>query len=803
MKLKQNLPLFILIVLSTFIRAEDLKSGINGTLVNEAKETIAFASVGLFSLPDSNYVAGVASDVLGAFEFQVPKGTYYIKISYLSYQSVTREIDLTTTPKANLGTITMKLATTNLNEITVEAERSQMDLQLDKRVFNVGKDLSNTGGNAANVLQNIPSVTLDVEGNVELRGSQNVRILINGKPSGLVGIDPATALEQIPANLIERVEVITNPSARYDAEGEVGIINIVLKKEERKGLNGSFELKGGLPKTYGITTVLNYKGKKVNYFGSYGYNNSENPGYGNSYQEFYNSDSLSAYSRTRKHVRGGSSQTFRLGADFMLNSKNTLTVSGVLKDGNGLNKADLVYTDLGPNGDTLLQTTRNEIEREPETNYELSLAHSKKFDKKGQEWSTEFKYIVNDETELSDIIESYNTTFNPLYQKTSNTEDESNWLFQSDYVQPVAKGKFETGVKSTNRVIENDFLVQQHFGDEDWKVLGDFDNQFKYTERIQAAYVMYSADAGVNWKYQAGVRAEYSDILTEQLKTNESNRRTYLNLFPSVHLTYKLPKGQSVQLSYSRRLSRPSFRHLLPFWGFSDNRNFMLGNPNLNPEFTHSVEFGYVKYADKGSFLGSVYYRNRTGVIERISTTDDKGILYRLPVNLSTQNAFGLELSGNYDPAKWWRITASMNAYRAITEGTYEGNVLNADFFTANGRISSNIKIKKKLVFQTSINFDAPRNNTQGKVLARWAWDTGLSYPVLKDKGTLSFSGRDMLNTRIYRWVTETPSFYNSNDFQWRTRTFMLTFSYRLNNYQEERRSRKKGFEVNDNVNVD
>ncbi|MGB0431816.1 MAG: TonB-dependent receptor domain-containing protein [Bacteroidia bacterium] len=783
--------------------SSSLNPNILGRLIDPNGNPIPYASIGLFKLPDSAYVSGTASDDQGRFSFNSQKGQFLIKISFLSFKN--KNINVTVGESAaQLGTIKLIPTSTNLDEVTVEADRSQMELKLDKRVFNVGKDLSNTGGNASNVLENIPSVTLDVEGNVELRGSQNVRILINGKPSGLVGVDPATALQQMPANLIDRVEVITNPSARYDAEGEVGIINIVLKKEERKGLNGSFEIQGGLPKMYGFTSVLNYRTKKINYFVSYGYNNRVNPGFGSSYQEFYNSDSLLAYERIRNHNRGGPSHTARAGADFLLNKYNTVSVSGLVKKGDGLNSANLIYRDLDINENLILETYRDEVEKEPELNYELGISHVKKFDKKGREWSTEIRFIENDETELATINETYDRAlYDPLYQKTSNTEDEQNFLIQSDYVHPTENGQFEFGVKSTNRIIENDFLVEQHSGDNKWFVLQPFDNQFKYTEKIQAAYAMYSGELGSSFKFQAGLRAEYSDILTEELKSNTVNKRNYLNYFPSVHVTYKLPKSQSVQLSYSRRLSRPRFRHLLPYWGFSDTRNFMLGNPNLNPEYTNSYEIGYMKYFNKGSFLASVYHRHRTGVIQRISFTNGSGIVNRMPVNLSTQNALGLELSNNYEITSFWRFTGSLNAYQAITEGEYEGQNLSAEAYTLNGRVSTNIKILKKLNLQTSFRYDAPRKNTQGIVLARYNWDFGLSYPMLNDKATLSFTGRDILNTRRYRWETETDDFYSTSDFQWRTRVFRVSFNYRLNNYKEQRRKKQKGFDVNDNVSTD
>lgn len=771
-------------------------------LAEATNEPVVYASVAFYSLPDSSFIAGTATDINGEYALQTTGQSGYIKLSFLSFKSKIVSVDASKGSQ-NMGTILLQAEVTSLNEISIQADKSQMELQLDKKVFNVGKDLGSTGGNAQDVLENVPSVTVDEEGNVGLRGSNNVRILINGKPSGLVGIDPAAAMEQIPASLIERIEVITNPSARYDAEGEVGIINIILKKEQRKGLNGSIEVKTGIPDNHGITTVLNYRLKKVNYFGSYSIGQRESPGFGSSTQEFFNSDSLVSYERSREHVRGGLNQTINLGADFELNQRNTLSVSGLYKNGQGKNSASLKYTDYGLNDEPLSITDRNEEEEEPENNVELSIGHVKQFEKKGKEWSTEFRVIRNDETELSTISETYSNNLPELRQSSSNTEDQLNYFLQTDFVQPLLNGAFEMGAKSTNRIISNEFLVQESIDGGSWTTVDQFNNHFVYTERIQAAYALLSGAWKKQLQYQFGLRAEYSDIQTELLLTSEKTKRTYVNLFPSAHFTYQLPRDQSLQLSYSRRLSRPSFRHLLPFSGFSDNRNFYMGNPDLNPEYTNAFELGHMKYWKKGSMLSSIYYRHRTGVIERISYSDDNGILYRQPINLGVQNAVGIEINANYDLAEWWRLNGSVNGYKAVTEGIYEGTTLLAEVLTIKGRVSSNIKLFKQINFQSSFDYNAPRQNTQGQTMARYSINTGLSTNLFKDQATLTFSGRDLLNSRRYRWTTETDDFSASSDFMWRVRSFTLSFQYRINNYKGQQRKQKRGMDVNDSIQLD
>lgn len=800
--MKTFLPGLLVLLFSTTLYAQTTYR-VSGNLLNEDKEPLAYASVGLFSLPDSASVGGAVSNEDGRFRASLKPGSYYAEIHVLSYE--TRRVDFT----INMGNVVLpdvvlQSKSENLDEVSIIEEKSEMSLRIDKRVFNVGADLSNTGSSASDILANIPSVTLDVDGNVSLRGSENVRILVNGKPSGLTGISGSDALRLIPAHLIERVEIITNPGARYDAEGEVGIINIILKKEEEKGLNGSFEARGGVPTNYGLSANLNYRKKKINYFGSAAFGYSKRPGMGSSSQTFFESDSLLSYDRERRHVRGGASYTLRGGFDWMPNTTNTFSFNTLLKYADGRNTSLLTYRDYDLNDNLIGEVVRDQFELEPENNLEFGFSHLKTFKRKGREWATDFKYMLNDETELADIHEYSTTGSYELYQNTSNTEDELNWFFQSDYIHPFGhKAQFEAGVKSSHRIINNEYSVEQRAdSSEDWRILPAFDNHFLYTERIHAAYALVSNEVG-SWSYQLGLRGEYSDIKTELVDEDQINRRTYANLFPSAFLNYKLNKSQTFQLSYSRRLSRPRFRHLLPFYGFSDNRNLRTGNPNLNPEFTHSFELGQVRYWKKASFLSSAYYRYRTGVIQRVSQADESGIIYRLPVNLSTENAIGLELSGNYEFGKALTLNGNVNAYWSLTEGSFGEEYLEAETYALNGRLNLNYRKGKRFRAQTSFSYRAPRVTTQGRSLSVWHVDMGASYTVLNQRGTFSLSARDLFNTRKWRWITETEAFYSEDVFQWRSRQVALSFTYRLRNEDRSKGSKRRGFDVNDNIKLD
>lgn len=766
---------------------------ITGSIINEDNIAVPFASVALYNLKDSSLITGTTTDENGKLSIDAKPGKYYIQISFLSYENKTIPNIQLGKEGVDLGTVRLVSSSVALEEVVVTGEKSQMQLHLDKRVFNVGKDLSNTGNNAAEILDNVPSVEVDIEGNVSLRGSENVRILIDGKPSGLIGLSNNDALRQIQGNLIESIEVITNPSARYDAEGEVGIINIILKKEKRRGVNGSFEITAGQPDNYRGSFSLNYRRDLVNLFINQGISYRKNPGQGYSIQNYFPEDTNYSYIRDRNHVRSDVSNNTQIGADFFINKYNSITVSGLFHAAGGENSADIVYKDYNTVGSLTNTETREDTEREDEIAFETAVNYRKTFPQKDRVWTIDFKYVLDDDTEKSDIIEKSTLEADPLYQRSSNTEDEKNWLFQTDYVHPFTfGGRFEAGLKSTIREIENDFTVEEKISETEWMIIGDYDNHFKYLENISAAYAIFSQKID-RFSYQLGMRLEYSDITTELVETNEKNHRNYTNLFPTAHLSYELGKHNTLQLSYTRRLSRPRFRHLLPFYGYSDDRNLFTGNPNLDPEFTHSFELGHLYQWEKGSILSSVYYRHTNGEFERITTVDSTGITKIYPINLSTEDSYGIEFNLNYDITDWWRFTGSANFFQAITDGDYEGKSYYSNTYSWMSRASTKLKINKTWDIQVSGRYRSPRETTQGTRKAGYFVDAGISRDILNNNGTITLSARDLFNSRKWRSTTEDEDYYFESEFQWRSREVMLSLIYRLNQKKDRMNGRRNG----------
>jgi outer membrane receptor protein involved in Fe transport len=766
---------------------------VKGVVIDEASnEPMIYTTVALYRTSDSSLVTGVVTNDLGIFVLETTPGTYYLSIDFIGYAKKT--VDNITVNRANpmtdLGTIMLETSSVSLAEIEVRAEKSTMQFNLDKKVFNVGKDLANQGGSASDILDNVPSVTVDVEGNVSLRGQGNVRILVDGKPSSLVGSD-GSGLKNIPASMIDRIEVVTNPSARYDAEGMTGIINIVLKKDKKKGFNGSFDVNAGFPANYGTALNVNYRRNKLNFFVNYGINYRKGPGGGSLYQELYQGDSTIILDMEREHTRGGWSNNVRTGIDFFATEKVTLTGALSYRTGIDKNETTLTYRDYINTTENLIgYSDRVDNEDENESKLEYSVNFKKTFDKKEQLWTADIQYSNSSEIEKSNITETFygsngQLSKSELEQRSTNNENFKNLLVQTDYILPFKeKGKLEMGVRFNLRNVDNDILVEEYDATE-WTNLTNLSNNLRYKENIYAAYGMIGDKFG-KFSYQAGLRYEYSDIETYLVQTDTRNPREYGNFFPSAVLNYEFSEKDAIQMSYSRRIRRPGFWELNPFYSFSDARNFFAGNPNVNPEFTNAYEISYLKFFEKGSLSTAAYYRHTDDVISRIRTVDSTGFGITLPQNIGFSDAYGLEVNFSYNPFKWWRISGDGNFYRIITDGTSYNEGLYSDTYTWFGRITSRMTIYKSVDLQIRGNYRAGEQTPQGSQKARYHFDVAASRDIFKKNGTLTLSISDVFNTRRWNYEVFGDNFSTIGDFQWRVRQITLALNYRLN--QEQRR---------------
>jgi len=775
------------------------KLKLKGKIVDaQSSAPLAFASVKLFKLPDSSFVIGNITNETGDFLIDAPAGTYYALLESIGYKT-TKSLTFSLTPDTapyDLGTLKVATSSKILEEVEVRAEKSSMEMSLDKRVFNVGKDLANAGGTAVDILTNVPSVSVDIDGNVSLRGSSNVRILVDGKPSGLVSIKGGSGLQQLQGSSIERIEIITNPSARYEAEGMSGVINIILKKERKEGFNGSFDVITGYPTNLGLAANVNYRRKNLNFFVNYTASYRNTPGRNSQYQEVYKGDSTIITQQNSTSSLKGQNNSARAGIDYFFNENNVLTGSYLWRISKGKRFSDIRYRDFlnNLNNPTGI-TNRTQDETETEPNSEYAITYKRKFERKGHELSADVRYLDNWE----DSDQYYNqATFRPdgsasdippQLQRSVNYETEKQLLFQVDYTQPFGKdGKFELGARSSSRDMTNDFSLTQRGEDGIWFPIAGFTNDFLYEENIHAAYGILGNKVS-KLSYQLGVRAEWTDVTTTLRKTNDVNPRKYNNLFPSVHVTYELPKQNSMQISYSRRIRRPTYNDLSPFSTFSDSRNFWSGNPDLNPEFTDVFEIGHIKYFETVSISSSLYYRYTDGKIVRIRTVDTEGNSFTRPENLATENSFGYELTTALSPYKWWKVDASFNFFRAIINGSNFDASLQSDTYSWFTRLTSRFTLWKNTDFQVRGNYEAPQQTPQGRRKAIAVMDLAVSRDILKNNATLTLNVSDVFNSRIYRSITEGPNFFTEGRGQGRLRQVNLTFNYRL--HQAKKKSKE------------
>jgi outer membrane receptor protein involved in Fe transport len=472
----------------------------------------------------------------------------------------------------------------------------------------------------------------------------------------------------------------------------------------------------------------------------------------------------------------------QVGTDWIIDEQNTITGSVLYRTGEDKNDAVVTYNDYDNNENLINTTRRNVFETEGEHNFEGALFYKKTFDEKDRQLTVDAKYILDDETELADYEQTNEESTGTVVQKSSNTEDEANGLIQIDYVHPLGeKSKVEGGARATFRTVNNDFWVDELNDEGEFERLPTFDNFLQYQENIYAIYTQGAHEFGA-FALQAGLRAEYSDITATLVRSDTSTIQQYLSFFPSAAASYKFTEKDQIQFSYSRRLSRPRFRLLLPFSNYNDPRNNIIGNPNLRPEFTNSFEAGYLRYFQNGSLLSSVYYRRTTGVIDRLTLPADDGTTIRYPVNLGIRNAYGLEFNFSYDIMANWNVNADMNFFRELVEGEYEGQSYSNDALTFSGRANTQVDLTDKIKVQASYRYRAPRNTTQGRRLSSGSFDLAASFDVFQGKGTLTISGRDIFNQRIRRTIIDQPDFKSESEFQWRrSQQVTATLSYRLN----------------------
>jgi outer membrane receptor protein involved in Fe transport len=782
-------------------KPNDFKIKIKGTIVEKvSKQPLEYATITFMNPTNPKVVGGGITNGKGEFEVEIAPGNYVAKVEFISFKSIEIKAKNYAT-NTNMGQVALEEDASQLNEVVIRSEKTTVEIKLDKKVYNVGSDLTVKGGTVSDVLDNIPSVTVDADGAVSLRGNSNVRILIDGKPSNAINI--AEALRQIPSDAIDKVEVVTNPSARYDSEGGGGLLNIILKKGKNQGINGTVIATTGYPENFGVSGNINYKTEKFNLFTTTGYNYRVNPGNAFTNSEYFDKTTgatTSYINEKKENERLTKGLNSNFGMDWYLNNTTTWTNTINIRNNNGKNPETVSYTNFDNNNVYTSTDYRYNDLQSTSNNLEYSTNLTKKFKKEGHKWTIDGIFSKNSDQDNSTITSA-------IIETTSNDQKQTRNSIQTDYVFPFGKAnQLELGYKGDFNDLTTDYKVGSLDAAGNYTPNMQFTNILNYKENINALYSQFGTKVN-KFSMLFGLRWENSNININQLITNDFNTKKYNNFFPSAFLTYEISDESSTSLSYSRRVSRPRGRLINPFSSYSSNINLFQGNPDLDPSFTDALDLGYLKRWNKLTLNTSLYVNRTTDSfqfvrIESGNFVNGTPVIYTTPINLATEYSTGFEFTLNYSPYKWWKLNSNFNFYRNQTNGDYTytnaQNILVTQNFdniayTWFTRLSSKVNLPYKIDWQTNLNYNGPQSTAQGHVIGIFSANLGFSKDFFKDKGTLALNIQDVFNSRKRKYDLMIPGVVSSyTEMQMRVRQINLSFTYRFNKKKGEKERQPK-----------
>lgn len=772
---------------------------LTGKVTNTENQPLEYATISIQEVETFMEIAGTVTDAAGNFTIESPAGNYILYIE--SFTGNTYEQPIEVTQNKNLGSFKMaENSVVSLEGATITGSNPIYKMELDKKVYDLSQDQMAKGSSVSDALQNVPSVQVDGEGNVSLRGNEGVRILIDGKPSSLVGIsDPATALQSLPADVVERIEVVTNPSARFEAEGSAGIINIILKKGKLQGFNGSININGGIPTTAGASANLNYRTGKWNLFSNLSYRYAERDREGSSYTTRFDSLGVPRYEdMNRESTRINDGYNIMLGTEYYLDDRNTFTVSGNYRYGKNENQSDLHYADYDENLFNVANSLRTEREKEDDYSAEGNFNYKHEFLDPGHEFTIDARGTYSEETEIGDLRETGNAVNST--ERSFSSEYQNRFIISADYVYPFGeKGRLEIGARGESEGTLTDFSVDS-LSTDGWVLKPEFANRTDYRQNVYAAYAQYGQGFG-QFSFFAGLRMENSDITVKSILNENTTRKNYVDFFPSLFLNYEFENDNQLQISYSRRIRRPRGWDLIPFTSYSNNRNLFMGNPDLDPQYTDSYELSYVAKIGKLMITPNVYYSNTQDNIQRYQAINATGAIVTRPINVGTESRYGGELTFTYKPVKWWNMMGNVNLFGYKTEGEYTDTYINqngasvstttnfdGDGFSWFGRLNNVFTLPAKFSVQLSGNYRAGMKSAQSERKPMYSADLSVNKDFWNDNATLSLSVRDLFNSRAFEMESFGDDFYMESRNRWNVRSINLTFTYRFNQSKKDQR---------------
>ncbi|MEN8120295.1 MAG: TonB-dependent receptor [Bacteroidota bacterium] len=779
---------------------------LSGTVLDAQGTPVEYATVSLFSMRDSKLVTGGITDAKGYFKIkEIKLGAYKAHIKFIGFN--TKEIKpIYLMPKGrgkgqgteqDLGKIKLNGSSVEIDDVNVVADKSHVQYKIDKKIVNVSQDINSAGGSAVDILENTPSVNVDIDGNVELRGSSNFTVLVDGKPTVL---EASEVLQQIPANVIENIEIITNPSAKFDPDGAAGIINVIMKKKKLMGFNGVINLSAGTGDKYKGNVLLNYKTGKFNFTAGIDYRDEMR--YGNGMQDRTINQSDTSYYMNYNGDRNMNifGYGFQGGVDYYINDNNTLSISAKF-DTREFSRNSYSYyhewtspsiiddyyirdNDLGYNG----------------TSYKLDLDYSLKLKKpdqkldvllyysnwEGKRFDDQFKYLTDSEGIIIDN--------NPEKRRSDQFNPREEFRYKFDFISPMGvNGLFEAGYHGRYEIKPSDYQYT-NFNEStgEWEPDLEKSNSVEYTRNIQAVYSTY-ANKIASFEYKVGLRAEYTDRLLDQYTTGDKFLVNRFDFFPSAYLSKELNKKQQLQLSYSRRVNRPRTRSLNPFPDYSDPLNIRMGNPELEPEFVDSYEFNFQNRFKKSFVSVEAFYRRKNNLMTRVSKTGEDRVIYWTYDNLNHDNSLGIELMANIQFNKWWKLNGSSSAYHYSIIGKIDNEDISNESINWKLRLNNTFTFKSNTRIQLTGLYSGPSVTAQGSREAFYFASIAVRQDLLKKKLTITAQLRDIFNTMSHSFTSDTENFYTYSEFTGEGQVFMLSLTYRINNYKEKRNKGRNG----------
>lgn len=774
-------PRFLILLLftalvNTLIAQTDAIT-VSGQIVEKASgEPIPFATVLIQDSETNQNITGTSSDFDGNFTLQVESTEFWVEVSFIGFETMAiREIPVQG-KAANLGVISLENVNTVLEEVELRAEKSSTEFKLDRRVFNVGQDLSTTGMGALELLNNVPSVNVSIEGDVSLRGSSGVQILIDGKPS-IIADDPANTLSSITADMIERIEVITNPSAKYDAEGTAGILNIVLKKDDKTGMNGSITLNTGVPDNHSIGFSLNRRTEKFNLFTQLGVGYRSLPrDIENRNEDYVNNTILNSVG---EEFRNENFYNIILGSDYYINDLNVITLSGNFAYEIEDQPSETDFSFFDSSGDLISSWNRVEETEATNPKWQFDLQYKREFEDSEDHlllFSAQGRFFGKDQASdfMVTPIEG-DLEFND--QQTETEFQQGEYILKLDYTKPFSERMtMELGSQYFISDVGNDFTVRELI-DGEWITDPNLTNNFEFDQKVFGVYGTFSYEGGP-WGFKAGLRIENTDLQTLLTDTDEKNNQNYTNLFPSGHVSYKVSDVTSFQLGYSARIYRPRLWDLNPFFNIRNDFFIRQGNPDLQPEYTDSYELTSILVFEKLSLNAGIYYLYTTDVIERVTRFQDNVTIVR-PENVGTNQRIGFELNFKYSPINWFTLNGDFNYGYFQRNGEFEDQIFDFNGDQSTSRLTGKFKLPAQFELEIIGNHRSSFQNIQSEISSVTFADLGLRKKVSKGKLVLNFSIRDIFASRNREIQTFGEDFYvYSNSLRGRFVTLGLSYGF-------------------------